>query len=470
MLEVIVEETAIDRQLLLDEIQEVFQKHGTSEYAFVLNELPCLRSKFGANFDPRTTLTGAVDAFREGRRRATRLYDGVNESLATIKATGCILVGYTESLAFYSSQRVRKLGLDGVLDYLYSPPDHDIPANMTREDIRRYPADHYALQFTAHRYTPKGRLKPSPEVLARIVHDLGVPLSETVYVGDNLHKDVTMAQATGVFDVHAAYGESHNDEGYELLKRVTHWTPEAVQAQQDATHDNVQPTWILSESFSELLSHFEFARPLRRTESLTHAIELWKTAVDVQKHFNDIQLRLRHVMMTLLIALIGAAAFAIRDKNDIEILGHSTSAAVLILVAAFFGVVVFYFMDVGYHRLLLGAVKHGMSIEQQHGATLPGIRLAHAIKNESPVPMFGARVTMGSKVRLHLLHVVLMLVTLILALFAHLSVNPSASPENGAVISDQKSGIASDESAAASDTEATPANGTQAVLPPKANN
>src|SRR5262245_14350791 len=76
----IVEISKIDPSTLKREIREVHQKYGTSEYSFLLEELPSLRSKF-----PDESLLDrfrpAIDAFREQRRAHLRLYPTVAETL-----------------------------------------------------------------------------------------------------------------------------------------------------------------------------------------------------------------------------------------------------------------------------------------------------------------------------------------------------------------------------------------------------
>jgi phosphoglycolate phosphatase-like HAD superfamily hydrolase len=45
-------------------------------------------------------------------------------------------------------------------------------------------------------------VKPNPGILLSIIADLGGTVGEVVYVGDNILKDVYMAQQAGVTDVH----------------------------------------------------------------------------------------------------------------------------------------------------------------------------------------------------------------------------------------------------------------------------
>ena len=118
-------------------------------------------------------------------------------------------------MAFYSNYRIRRLGLDGVLDYVFSPEDHDLPEGISRDDIRKYPSSHYAFRYTTHKHTPKGSLKPDPEVLRSIIAELKADPSECVYIGDSETRDVAMAQDAGVAEIHAKYGKTQDTAAYD---------------------------------------------------------------------------------------------------------------------------------------------------------------------------------------------------------------------------------------------------------------
>ena len=211
MLTRLVSDSGVSREELEREFRAIHQAHGTSEYAFSIEELPSLRTRHPAG-DLAVHYRAAIDAYRDARRASLTLYSGVMDTLKQLKAAGCLVIGYTESMAYYSNYRLRRLKLDGVLDYLYSPADHDLPNGLTPEQIRKYPAERYALHHTIHRHTPKGALKPEPAVLRRILRDLNVNAAETIYVGDSLTKDIVMAQQADVIDVFAAYGVTHDSE------------------------------------------------------------------------------------------------------------------------------------------------------------------------------------------------------------------------------------------------------------------
>jgi phosphoglycolate phosphatase-like HAD superfamily hydrolase len=385
MLDQLVQLSGLPASDLLRDFKEVFTRHGTSEYAFAIEELRSLREKHPSQ-DVAALYRGAVDAYREARREALKLYPTVQETLETIKDSGALVIGYTESKAFYSRYRLRRLGLDRVLDYLYSPEDDDLPEGLNADQIRHYESEHYALRRTIHRHTPKGEHKPSAKVLLGIIHDVGATPEDVVYVGDKLFKDAAMAQSAGVADVWAKYGEAHRREEYELLRQVTHWSANAVQNEQTATAATVNPSYILENTFSEILSHFTF-RPFadKSQAALGRVVEVWKKTVDVQQHFNDLEMRIRNYAVTVAVAVIGASGLVLRDGISVSLFGLHIPLASLFLLGGAMGLTAFWFMDRHwYHRLLYGAVKHAADIEARHKRDLPDIGLSEAIKKESP--------------------------------------------------------------------------------------
>jgi phosphoglycolate phosphatase len=258
MLDGIVEISGLSKETLIPEIAAVHQKHGTSEYSFLIEEIPSLRPVLKGR--PATEVfAGPIAVYREQRRKHLKLYPTVAETLLRIKGSGATIIGYTESMAFYSNYRVRRLGLDGVLDYVFCPEDHLLPDGLSAEDLRKYPAEHYELRYTTQDFTPKGSKKPDPVVLNAIVGELGLNKSDCVYVGDNLMKDVAMAIDSGIDDVWARYGQAHKRPEYKLLQDVTHWTPEEVEREQKIRErEHVHPTHTLEKAFSEILALFEF--------------------------------------------------------------------------------------------------------------------------------------------------------------------------------------------------------------------
>ena len=109
-----------------------------------------------------------------------------------------------------------------------------------------------------HRHTREGVWKPAAAVLLDLLRgDLGAEPDEAVYVGDSLVKDVAMAQAAGVADVFARYGDVRGRPGYDLLRRVSHWTPAMLAGAERLAETDVRPTHVLKAGFAELLDLIE---------------------------------------------------------------------------------------------------------------------------------------------------------------------------------------------------------------------
>ena len=246
----------IDERFLKSQIRAIHQRHGTSEYSFVIEEIPALQTKYGQH-GLAEIFSSAIEAYRAQRRTYLTLYPTVADTLLRMKGSGAIIVCYTESMAFYSNYRVRRLGLDGVFDYVFSPEDHDIPMGLSPEEIRSYPMFHYKFRYTVHEHTARGSKKPDPDVLRTICKRIGVDPDECVCVGDSLWRDVAMAQRAGISDVWAKYGQANDRAEYDLLRELTHWSSDDVERERKLRATDVVPSVILEHSFSELLDHFE---------------------------------------------------------------------------------------------------------------------------------------------------------------------------------------------------------------------
>ena len=253
MLDALVEDSGVPRPVLEAEIKALHRRYGTTEYSNLLSEVPSLIAA-AQGVEPWEAFPRPVEILRKERRAHTALYPGVMDALVQIKAAGIDVVAYTESLAYWTTWRIRKTQLDGVIDVLYSAPDHDLPRGKSFEEMRSQPDSHYGLLHTRHEHVPRGVLKPNAEVLLSILDDLNLTATDAVYIGDSLMKDIAMAQAAGVADVHAHYGEVQTEPGYDLLRRVTHWSSEDVERERAlAANAQVIPTHICTSTFAEVL-------------------------------------------------------------------------------------------------------------------------------------------------------------------------------------------------------------------------
>ncbi len=247
--------SGVSREVLIKEIKPVHEKYGTSEYSFLLESLPSLQKIYGTRENINEALDEAIHAYRSSRKKYLNLYPTVMDTLVTLKEKGCHIVAFTESKAYYAALRINRLNLDGIIDVLFSPDDHDVPIEKNLRSV-------ILLEKTLHKFTPKNEIKPNPQVLLDIIASIEAKPIQCVYVGDSEMKDIDMAQTAGISDVFASYGTNHFEEhkdGYDLLRAVTHWTEADVQKEK-LIKENVissKPTNTVR-FFKELLLLFDF--------------------------------------------------------------------------------------------------------------------------------------------------------------------------------------------------------------------
>ena len=258
------QEHGVERERLLDAFRRVHQRHGTSEYAFVLTELDVLRDVdlVAASGEVHP----AIAAFRRKAAETLRLYEGVRETLAQLRAGGRVVVAYTDAMTSYADLRLEQLGVADVFDELVATRDHALP-DVISDEASYFPASRFGARRTRrHSSLELGQRKPNPDGLVKLMDRWEATSQETIYVGDSLSRDVVMAQSAGAWDVYAAYGQSYSAELWDQLVRVTHWTPEDVEREGRLEKRTITPSYTIS-SFRELSLVVEELD--RRTESAT---------------------------------------------------------------------------------------------------------------------------------------------------------------------------------------------------------
>src|SRR3546814_11735841 len=93
-------------------------------------------------------------------------------------------------------------------------------------------------------------------------------------------------------------------------------------------------------------------------------IEIWKTIIDFQKHFNELEMRIRNVAVTVLAAFLAAAGFTMKETIYVTLCVGQVSLTSLVLLGGELCCLAFSGMDCfWYHRLLIGTVKSGLAGE-----------------------------------------------------------------------------------------------------------
>ena len=121
------------------------------------------------------------------------------------------------------------------------------------------------------------------------------------------------------------------------------------------------------------------------SEDRKDIIDIWKTIVGVQRHFNDISMRIRGMFVTILLATFAAIGFLLNKELNLEVGNFYVQFATVVPLYGVFITSLFYFIDrYWYHRLLVGSVKHAITIEKKYSRELPELSLSETIGIESP--------------------------------------------------------------------------------------
>jgi hypothetical protein len=114
-------------------------------------------------------------------------------------------------------------------------------------------------------------------------------------------------------------------------------------------------------------------------------ISIWENIISVQKHFNDIEIRIRNCAVTLYTFILGGIGYTIKENVRVSINEKSISLAAIIGIFGIVPMIAFYIMDRHwYHRLLNASVEQGIKIEKELEEIYPNISLSTAIKEKSP--------------------------------------------------------------------------------------
>jgi len=154
-------------------------------------------------------------------------------------------------------------------------------------------------------------------------------------------------------------------------------------------------------------------------EKLKLKVETWKKTIDVQQHFNDLAMKVRHFGILVLTAFISVIGVSLKYNYDITMLGFSTHISAIMCLAALIIWNLIYFVDAfWYHPLLKGAVIRGTAMENEIKNDLPEIYLTQEISNSSPINFLGLKALRSSaKANVFYICVSIILVIITISLF-----------------------------------------------------
>jgi phosphoglycolate phosphatase-like HAD superfamily hydrolase len=245
MTDSLVDLLSVPRDQLLDEFKAIHQACANSEQPFAALDLPSVRKAFpGDSLEQLAErLAAPFEAFNAERQAHLRLYDGVKSTLVGLRCAGVRIVGYTEAIAVNAWYRLRLLGIEEYFSRLYALDGQLAPhPNPGRGELHAPPKDRVIS-------VPRTERKPNPALLLRICEREGFAPSDACYIGDSPARDVAMAKRAGVTAVLARYGRECDENDWNLLVRITHWTAEDVAGERGAPP--VEPDYAI-DSFADL--------------------------------------------------------------------------------------------------------------------------------------------------------------------------------------------------------------------------
>lgn len=103
-------------------------------------------------------------------------------------------------------------------------------------------------------------------------------------------------------------------------------------------------------------------------DKLKHDLELYKMALDSQMHFNELLIKMRTTVISIILAVFGAATISLKDLTlYAQILGRKVHISIVILVIGLIFLACQWLIDFFYYyKLLLGSVKFTEKIDKNY--------------------------------------------------------------------------------------------------------
>lgn len=219
MVKFLAQKFALPDARLIEESAAVFEAHGSTEYPFVIQELPSINALFPDSVDAliAEAVQPARDCFLRAAAQHLQPYPGVPATLQAIRDAGVKIAALTDAPRYVAMWKLNKLGILNCFDAVYGLPDPKIPLSAKGEPlvhptILMKHLRGWDFDFAGRiRILPDNYEKPDPKGLKTVLMDFGLDGPEVdrhsiVWVGDNPVKDVSMGNALGLTTVWAAYG------------------------------------------------------------------------------------------------------------------------------------------------------------------------------------------------------------------------------------------------------------------------
>lgn len=264
--------TGVGFSTLAGEAREVFARHGSIEYPFLVQELPSVAAYYGHDVDRllHEAVEPARKRFLEVAGARMNPFSGVTDTLTELRQGfgGRVpLIALTDAPRYVAMWKMNKLGLLHLFDAVYGLPDPRVPidtvarrAKVDSEILLKH-LDRWSFGFTGKiRILPEEYEKPGIKGLKTVLLDYELDEDparrrEVLWIGDNLRKDVGLGSRLGVHTAWASYGARIAEDRLAVLRQIS--PPRNLEKNANlhpGDEDTPKPTMVL-ERFSDLLDH-----------------------------------------------------------------------------------------------------------------------------------------------------------------------------------------------------------------------
>jgi len=189
----------IDRQKALILIQEIVAEYGSNSskhYEYFIRRLN-LYENYAISFNEQVRyITAAVMAYHGQKIKHIQLYDDVLKSLEKLKKSSIKTAIITDGIPIKQYEKILRLGIDDLIDLV-----------VISDEI--------------------GIRKPNPELFSYCLKKFKVMGHETIYVGDNIYKDIIPANFNKIHSVYIHRGGKYD----------THITGETISEENKPDHE-----------------------------------------------------------------------------------------------------------------------------------------------------------------------------------------------------------------------------------------
>jgi len=170
--------TGLPEDAIVESLKEVFEKHQTNEYAFVLQEAEIfagLRAR-GREWFQEEIVRPTRYVFNRYRKMHLRLYPGVRSAFHRLVSRGVRIYVLSDAPAFSAEQRLKHLDLASCVTALYALKSYPVPPSPLLDPrvVNRIRAGYYRSRIGKVVEMPLEFEKPNPAGLQLLLEREGI--------------------------------------------------------------------------------------------------------------------------------------------------------------------------------------------------------------------------------------------------------------------------------------------------------